>query len=233
MVAEGIRLVADALDAEIPFEGVVFCAPLAGTGRGAELVGAIAARAIPIEEVDERLFRDLASTDTPQGVIAVVEPPRFSLDDVRPAAGCPVLVADGVQDPGNLGALLRTAYGLGAPGVILLQGSADVGNPKVLRGAMGASFRMPVARATDVELEAWAGKNSVTLWATVADGKVLDRADVPERLAIVVGNEGAGIRPEILALCRRRVAIPLARGVESLNVAVAAGIFLYEVQRAR
>ena len=231
-VAEGVRLVEEALRAEIVCKGAVVCPTLAKTARGAELLADIAAHAIPIEEVDDRTFARLATTETPQGVLAVVEPPRCELGDILPMPGFPVLVVDGVQDPGNLGALLRTAHGLGAPGVVLLQGTADAGNPKVLRAGMGATFRLPVVRATDEELGHWLKKNGMTLWVAAADGIPLDRQKPPEKLAILVGNEGAGVRPVVADLARRAVAIPLARGVESLNVAVAAGILLYEVQRA-
>lgn len=231
-VAEGVRLVEEALRAEIVCKGAVVCPTLSKTGRGAELLAEIAAHAIPIEEVDERTFERLAGTESPQGVLAVVEPPRFELKNIQPEPGCPVLVVDGVQDPGNLGAVLRAAYGLGATGVVLLKGTAAATNTKVLRAGMGATFRLPVARATDRELSSWVANNGITLWAAGTDGTTLDRAVPPEKLAIVVGNEGAGVRPAVADLARRRVAIPLAKGVESLNVAVATGILLYEVQRA-
>jgi TrmH family RNA methyltransferase len=231
-VAEGVRLVEEVLRAEIPCKGAVVCSTLSKTARGTELLADIAAHAVPIDEVDESTFAELAGTETPQGVLVVVEPPRFQLQDIQPQPRFPVLVVDGVQDPGNLGALLRTAHGLGAPGVVLLKGTADATNAKVLRAGMGATFRLPVVRATDEELSHWIGKNRLTLWVAEADGVPLDREKPPEALAILVGNEGAGVRPVVADLASRRVAIPLARGVESLNVAVAAGILLYEVQRA-
>ena len=202
------------------------------TARGAELLAEVAAHAIPIEEVDERAFAELADTDTPQGILAVVEPPKFDLKALRPKPKFPVLIVDGVQDPGNLGAMLRTAHGLGTPGVVLLKGTADQSNAKVLRAGMGASFNLPVVRATDEELRAWAADKDVTLWVASTDGTPLDRAETPEILGVIVGNEGAGVRSAVEDLAHSRVAIPLARGVESLNVAVATGIILYEVQRA-
>jgi TrmH family RNA methyltransferase len=231
-VAEGVRLVEEVLRAEVACTGAIVAPTLSNTARGAALLADIAAHAIPIEEVSERTFESLATTEAPQGVLAVVEPPRFALDDVNPTARSPILIVDGVQDPGNLGALLRTAHGLGAAGVVLLPGTADPCNAKALRAGMGASFRLPVVRASDGELAAWLKDQHVALWAAATDGTPLDRSRPPDRLAIVVGNEGAGVRPVVRELASKRVAIPLANGVESLNVAVAAGIFLYEVQRA-
>ena len=212
-VAEGVRLVEEVLSAKIVCEGAVISPALSKTARGAELLADIAAHAIPIEEVDERAFGQLAGTETPQGVLAVVEPPRFQLQDVQPKPRFPVLVVDGVQDPGNLGALLRTAHGLGAPGVVLLQGTANPTNTKVLRAGMGATFRLPVVRTTDEELNHWIEKNGLTLWVAEADGVPLDRQKPPDALAILVGNEGAGVRSAVASLASRRVAIPLASGV--------------------
>jgi TrmH family RNA methyltransferase len=149
-----------------------------------------------------------------------------------------LLVIDGVQDPGNVGTLLRTAHALGARGSIALRGTADVWGPKTLRAAMGATFRHPVLTFDDAGFIAWARRHDVTLWASAADGERLERAIGADGrgkgvIAVIVGNEGAGIRPHLNAIAARRVAIPLAQGAESLNVAVAAGILLYEVARAR
>lgn len=231
-VAEGVRLVEEALAADVPVTGVVVASSAVDHRRTADLVALATARAIPIEEVEDRLFAELADTDTPQGILAIVEPRSWRLEDVQVQARQPALVLDGVQDPGNVGTLLRTAFALGIPGAILLPGTADPRNPKVLRGAMGATFRLPTVLAADDEFAAWTRKQQVTVWAAASEGKALARTAVPERLALVVGNEGAGVRPFIRDLSRQRVAIPLARGAESLNVAVAAGILLYEVCRA-
>lgn len=231
-VAEGVRLVEEALAADITFRGVVASRALAESPRGADLLRALADRAVPVEEVSERQLEQIADTDTPQGIVAVLEPRRWTLADVRPQPGAPVLVLDGVQDPGNVGTLLRTAFALGAAGAVLLPGTADLDNPKVLRAAMGATFRLPTAIAADGELRKWAGELGVSLWVTATEGTLLGRLRPPERLAVVVGNEGAGVRPAVRELAAESVAVPLARGAESLNVAVAAGIILFEVRRA-
>jgi len=232
-VAEGVRLVEEALAAGVPFKGVLAAASLRDGPRGAALLADLAGHAVPIEEIPERELTRLADTDTPQGILAVIDPPRWTLADVDPGTPSPVLVLDGVQDPGNVGTLLRTAHALGSPGAILLPGTADIANPKVMRAAMGASFRLPAAPAQDGELAKWVNEHEVTLWAASTEGTPLERLAAPARAAVVVGNEGAGVRPFVRSLAQQQVAIPLARGVESLNVAVAAGILLYEVQRAK
>ncbi|MFQ6047109.1 MAG: TrmH family RNA methyltransferase [Gemmatimonadales bacterium] len=228
-VAEGVRLVEEALSARVRIEGVVAAPSLSDTPRGAALLQEIADHAIPIESVTERQLAELADTETPQGVLAVVEPPRWSLDGIRPESKSPVLVLDAVQDPGNVGALVRTAFGLGLPGAVLLKGTADTANPKVMRAAMGATFRLPTAYASEAELEEWSRREGVEVWAAWEEGTPLSRLDPPERLALVVGNEGAGLSSFVRSLARHTVAVPLARGADSLNVAVAAGIILYSV----
>jgi RNA methyltransferase, TrmH family len=237
-VLEGVRLVEEALAAGLELRGAVVTSDLARTTRGQALVADLASHAVPVEEVGARTFGQLAGTDTPQGVLAVVVPRVWTVADVTPGPGAAVLVVDGVQDPGNLGTLIRTAHALGAAATVVLRGTADPLNAKALRAAMGATFRHPVVPLDDAAFIAWAQRRGLTLWAAAVDGVPLARAldasnSREELIAVIVGNEGAGIRPQLNAVAAQRVAIPLARGAESLNVAVAAGILLYEVLRAR
>jgi len=237
-LVEGVRLVEEALAAGTRIIGAVVAPELARTTRGTELRVMLARHAVSVEDISAKLFAGLGDTETPQGIIAVVEPRRWTPEDV-PLAGAPMLlVIDGVQDPGNVGTLLRTAHALGARATIALRGTADVWGPKTLRAAMGATFRHPILSFDDAGFIAWARRHNVTLWATAADGEPLHRALQPRdsgggAIAVIVGNEGAGIRPHLNAISAKRVAIPLAQGAESLNVAVAAGILLYEVSRGR
>lgn len=235
---EGVRLVEEALAAGIAFRGVLVSPDLSRTARGTELVAELERHAVPVEETGARAFAQLADTETPQGIMAVIEPPRTRVEDFAPRPDAVTLVIDGVQDPGNVGTLIRTAHALGAAGTVVLRGTADPTSPKALRAAMGATFRHAVVSLDDTGFIAWARKHGVTLWAAATDGTPLHRA-VPSAgrgrgpIAVIVGNEGAGIRPQLNAVAAQRVAIPLAQGAESLNVAVAAGILLYEVTRGR
>jgi RNA methyltransferase, TrmH family len=239
---EGVRLVEEALAAGVRFRGALVAPDLARTSRGTALVAELESHAIPVEEIGARTFAQLADTETPQGIIAVIEPRHVTARDFAPRSGAVALVIDGVQDPGNVGTLIRTAHALGAAGTVVLRGTADPTSPKALRAAMGATFRHPVVSLDDNAFIAWARQHGVTLWAGAVDGVPLHRA--VERgvgagaggngpIAVIVGNEGAGIRPQLNAVAAQRVAIPLAQGAESLNVAVAAGILLYEVTRGR
>jgi TrmH family RNA methyltransferase len=236
---EGVRLVEEVLAAKLPIKGAIISAAFERTARGRELVVELERHACPVEEVPEKTIAALADTDSPQGIIAVVEPRRWKVDEIPLTPGGVLLVVDGVQDPGNVGTLLRTAHALGAVGTLVLRGTADVLSPKALRSAMGATFRHPFATLEDAAFITWARAHGVTLWAAAADGVPLHQALAKGKakgagpIAVIVGNEGAGIRPQLNAVSAQRVAIPLAQGAESLNVAVAAGILLYEVQRGR
>ena len=231
-VAEGIRVVEEALAAGVEMHGSIISQTLERTPRGAALVADLTAHAVPLEEVPEDEFAELADTEHPQGVLALVSHRVSELAAIAPRPRAPVLILDGVQDPGNVGTLLRTGFALGAAGVVLVKGSADVTNPKVVRSAMGASFRLPIARAQESDLAPWVSRHGIALWAAVTEGTPLARLDVPERLGIIIGNEGAGVSAALASLAVERVVVPLARGAESLNVAVAAGIILHEVTRA-
>src|SRR5258707_3903791 len=146
-VVEGVRLVEEALAAGLEFKGALVAPELARTTRGQALAAELTSHGVAVEEIGSRAFSDLAGTDTPQGILAIVQPRTWALTDI--AAG-PLLVVDGVQDPGNVGTLIRTAHALGASASLLLRGSADPMNPKALRAAMGATFRHPVVQLDDV-----------------------------------------------------------------------------------
>lgn len=232
-LAEGIRLVEEALAAGTPVHGAAVSPALEGTPRGQALKRALAQQGVHLVEVAPAELDALADTEHPQGVVAVVEPRVWSLADIPTPPGAVVLVLDAVQDPGNVGTMLRTALGLGAAGVVALKGTAELTNPKVLRGSMGAAFRLPAVAAEGGALLAWADERGAEVWVAAADGgPVAGTSDRPRApVALVVGNEGAGVSPAIAAAARRRIGIPLAPGAESLNVAVAAGILLHEVMR--
>ncbi len=234
-LAEGVRLVEEALAGGISIRGAAVSPALESTTRGKTLKASLAERSIRVDEVADAELESLADTEHPQGVVAVIEPRRWALEDIRLSPGDAVLVLDAVQDPGNVGTMLRTALALGASGVIALKGTADLTNPKVIRAAMGASFRLAAVSAAGEEFIAWARLQRSEIWIADTAGDPLDRlpARSPARppIALVLGNEGAGVSPVLDSAASRRIAIPLANGVDSLNVAVAAGILLYGVMR--
>ena len=234
-LAEGVRLVEEAVAAGVEVRGAAVSPALEATTRGKALKSGLVAAGVRLEEVSESELDALADTEQPQGIVAVIRPRPWSLEQIPTPPGAVVLVLDAVQDPGNVGTLLRTALGLGAVGVVALKGTADLTSPKVLRGSMGALFRLPAVVGDAEGFLSWAGERGVELWVAAADGQPVPRPparrDRRAPIALVVGNEGAGVGPALRAAARRQVAIRLVPGAESLNVAVAAGILLYEVTR--
>jgi TrmH family RNA methyltransferase len=140
------------------------------------------------------------------------------------------VLLDGVQDPGNVGTITRTAAALGADAVLALPGTVDLWNAKVVRSAMGASFHVPAFSCTWEQLDDFRGRESVSLWGADAGGVALESLTPPDRLALVVGNEGAGLSGESRARAHTLVSLPISSSVESLNVAVATGILLYQLR---
>ena len=230
-LAEGIRLVEEMLAAGVPCKGAAVAPALLETPRGASVRQQLTARGIPVEEVSDAEFGGLAATEHPQGIVAVYVPRAWGLDDLRPTRGKPLVILDGVQDPGNVGTIARTAVAFGASGLVALPGTADLENPKTVRGAMGALFRLPHLHANDVAVLPWLTSNGIALWATAMAGEPILSGAPSHPVALLFGNEGAGVRDDLLARADRRVSIPLQPIAESLNVAVAAGIILHQVTR--
>jgi TrmH family RNA methyltransferase len=232
-LAEGVRLLEEALASGVTVRGAATSPTLESTPRGSALKARLEHAGVLLEEVDDDELMRLAGTEHPQGIVAVVEPRRWTLDDIAITPSAVVLVLDGVQDPGNVGALARTALGLGAAGLVALPGTADLYNPKALRGSMGALFRLPSVGSGADGFIAWARGAGLALWTSASEGTPVGHARREGPIALLVGNEGAGVHPDLAAVATRSVSVPLERGVESLNVAVAAGILLYEVTRDR
>lgn len=229
-LAEGVRLVEEAAAAGVVIQSALVTPGLETTPRGRALAERLRVVAQTVVEVTDTELARLSATEQPQGVLAVIEPPSWAMEDLP--VDRPVLVLDGVQDPGNVGTMLRTAWALGAGGVIALPGTAELTNPKVLRASMGGYFRIACPEVRLEELSGWAEQYRVPIWTTAMDGEPLAGGPVGP-VAIAMGNEGAGVSAELAGLAKRRVSIPLRSDAESLNVAIAAGIILYEVLRDR
>jgi RNA methyltransferase, TrmH family len=229
-VAEGVRAVEELLASHVTVRGVLAAPQLGEAPRGATLLDAARERNVDITYVDEREFASAAETESPQGVLAVGEIPRRRLEELDLAGQARIVVLDAVQDPGNVGTILRTAAALGASAVVAMPGTVDLWNAKVVRSAMGALFHSPAFMSTWAELDTFRARFSVALWGADAEGTPLARVQPPDRLALLVGNEGAGLSPEGRARVEQSVSIPIGSSVESLNVAVATGIILYQLR---
>jgi len=229
-VAEGVRTVEELLRSPVETRGLLATAALSDDARGAALLAAAREAGVAVATVDEASFATAADTDSPQGVLAVgVVPPR-ALADLPTPAGVRLLVLDALQDPGNVGTILRTAAAFGVAATVALPGTVDLWNAKVVRSAMGAHFRHPTVSSTAAELASFLAARGVALWGADMGGAPLGAHPPPARLALAVGNEGAGLSAEVRAAAAQLVAIPIVAEVESLNAAVAAGILLHALR---
>ncbi len=187
-----------------------------------------AGRAARVALVDADLLAYAADTETPQRVIFTCSIP----DAVGELPGRRLLVLDGVQDPGNVGTIWRTADAFGADALVLLNGCADPWSPKVVRSTMGACFRLPVVSCTPDELAEELRAKSIPLYATALREDTVDiRGADLRRAAVVIGSEGRGVSDGVLERCELTLKIPMRERCESLNAAMAAGIVLWEACR--
>ncbi|HEY0796945.1 MAG TPA: RNA methyltransferase [Acidisarcina sp.] len=199
--------------------------------------------AVEILQIPAEVFSSAAETESPQGIAALVEPPIFSLDDVfaGPSASDAessttplVVVAASLQDPGNLGTLIRSAEAFGGTGLIALPGTVSQWNPKALRASSGSAFRLPAVAASEADaLSRLRSSGLKILAATVDGGASAASLDLTVPMAILIGNEGAGLSASLIEAADQRITIPCPGPVESLNAAVAASILLYEAARQR
>ena len=184
--------------------------------------------------VNENVMKKIADTETPQGIIAVCKIRQPKLETLL-AGGKMLLVLDRVGDPGNIGTMLRTADAAGIGGLVLLKGCADIYAPKTVRSSMGSLFHIPVlSGVSEQEFVSAAKKAGYDLLVTCLDGADnLYKADLSGRIAFVMGNEAGGVSETLLEKADKRVYIPMAGRAESLNVAMAAGIVMFEALRRK
>lgn len=190
---------------------------------------------VEVNLVSDALFERVTQTETPQGIAALVELPEHDADDVMGRRDALLVIACGLQDPGNLGAIMRSGQALGATALATLRNTVSPFNPKAVRSSAGAVFGMPIFAAQEADsLLSQLRRLNVTTLATDRHSIVrICDADLRRPIAVLIGQEAAGLDPELLRRADERVAIPIRAGMDSLNAAAAASVVLYEVARQR
>lgn len=190
---------------------------------------------VPCETLSDAAFRSVSDTQTPQGVLCLVEKPSYRLSDLLCGERTLLLLLEDIQDPGNLGTMVRTGEGAGVTGIVVSRATADVFAPKAVRATMGSIYRVPYVVADDfAQTIAQIKGAGVTVYAAHLNGAVsYDAPDYRKPAAFLIGNEGNGLSEEIAALSDMRVKIPMRGAVESLNAAVSAALLMYEANRQR
>lgn len=246
---EGVRLLEDAINAHAHFESVAFTPALQSNERGASLLESLQSVQCRGALVSDQVMKVISGTETPQGVAAIVSRPYIELDDLFARGPDLLVIADELQDPGNIGAIIRTAEAIGAGGLITTRYTVDPFSDKSIRASMGSALRLPIvtdARGDDIAARCHERKIKIVASSPVLSrGPVLEDAaklqivrlsheiDMTVPLAIIVGREATGVSPESSVQVDEFVHIPMAEGVESLNVAAAAAMLLYEAARQR
>ncbi|MFC1791848.1 TrmH family RNA methyltransferase [Gemmatimonadota bacterium] len=228
-LVEGIRGVGETLQATLPLESrfAVVSPRLGESDDGRSLAEQLGSAPFPVEEVEDAELAALSDTERHQGVMLVVSEPGTGWETLDGPPSPRVLLLDGIQDPGNVGTLIRAARAFGLDGVVALKGTVDPWNPKVVRASAGSHAHTPILRASVPEALAWLEERKIPLWLADARGEDV-RDGAPNRpWALAVGNEGAGPRKEIMERSVRTLAIPMAPGVDSLNAGTAGAILLF------
>lgn len=233
VLLDGEHLLEEALKSDVAVEVAAFSERLAD-GPLTALVERARDRGARLLAVTDAVLEAISPVRHPSGVVAIAERRRATLDEAFAHAPQLVLMVSAVQDPGNVGAIIRAAEAFGATGIVTSPTTADPMGWKALRGAMGSTFRLPVARQSLADAAEAAKSRGVRVAAAVPrDGTAVARIDLRRPVAVMLGGEGAGLPADLLQLVDDRLTVPMRPPVESLNVAIAAGIVAYEAARQR
>lgn len=227
---EGIRLVTEAVALQTDIDTLVVAPDLLRSEIGQETVRTAAQNGISIIEVSETIFQGLSRKDGPQGLGAVIHQQWATLEKIQPGDELAWVILEEVQNPGNLGAILRTCDAVGAAGVILLGDTTDPYDPAAIRGSMGAIFSQRIVRTTLTELEDWKKQHHLAMIGT-SDAAEIDYQAMPYKSPVLLcmGSEQHGLSEDHAAACDGTVRIPMVGRSDSLNLAVATGVVLYEM----
>lgn len=227
-VLEGVRLAEEACATGVPVQYALYADTLSERDRGAALLERLRQAGVPLHYVAPDTLARVADTESPQGIVAVFRPRRWALEDLGPGL---VVLLDNLQDPGNLGTVIRSAEAFGGAGVVV-SGGVDPYNPKVIRGAMGSLFRLPIVKATTEAALQALRRGGRRVYVADAGGDLMPwTAQLGAGAVLVIGNEGAGPSPIVRALADGVISIPMPGPTESLNAGVAASLLVYEAMR--
>ena len=228
-LVEGLRFVSEALGSDFEVSSLFLSEDMAEKWGALGIEDKIKGET-KVFKLSNRIFKEISFTEHPQGIAAVV---NLRSRESKAAEGFFIL-ADRVQDPGNLGTIIRSAHASNALGVIITKGTVDVYNDKVLRSTMGSIFHVPVIEDRDLSyLKALKDEGFKLVVSSLEAENDFFKADLTGRVIIAVGNEGAGISPELMDMAEVKVKIPMPGGAESLNVSAAASIIMFEVVRQK
>jgi TrmH family RNA methyltransferase len=233
MLLDGWHLLHEAAAAEIAVEKIAICGPPSTTEQ--RVVDRLRRHGAQIVDVSGTVLNALSPVNSPTGVVASARRPSVTKAEILKPPPALVLAATGLQDPGNAGAIIRSAAAAGATGVVLDEASADPWGWKSLRASMGSAFHLPVLRTRMITnlIDEWRRAGLRLVATAPRGGTQMHDLDFTKPMALLLGGEGAGLPAKMMSAADARVTIPMRGGIESLNAAVAAAVLLYEAQRQR
>lgn len=233
-IIEGIKIIEEAIDHSYPIKNIIYTDKLMDTKGGPEFYQTIRDREELIY-VGNNIFKEISDTENPQGVLAIAKFQFEDLDKLKDKENPALIFLDRLQDPGNMGTIIRTADAFNFDGLIITDGSVDPYNPKVVRATMGSIFRLPIYYIEDSlrglnKLK----ENRLRIFSTSLEGSLpIYDIDYTDGFILVIGNESTGVSDEIFSLSDRLIRIPMPGKAESLNAGVAASIIMYEGMKQR
>lgn len=234
-LVEGVRLCEEAVKSAWEIQSLLYTGDAQENPRVKTILRNAEKREIELFQIKTDLLNRLSDTVTSQGMVGVAKISDFSPDSLFQKRPEFILALDSIKDPGNMGTLIRTADAFGADGVILSEDCVDLFNPKAVRSTMGSIFHLPILREIDLRnfLSDLKKKNFKIVLTELKNGKNVDSVDSPGKICLVMGSEPEGVSKDLIQLADHLVKIPIRGKAESLNVAVACGILLYEMTKKR
>ncbi len=233
-IIEGIKIIKEAINYNYPIKNIIYTDCLLNTKDGKEFYESIIGLN-NIIYVPDNVFKEISDTENPQGVLAIAKFEYKTINLLHKKEKLFLIMLDGLQDPGNMGTIIRTADAFNIDGIIITSGSVDPYNPKVVRATMGSIFRVPLYYTYDglSELESLKEKG-IKVYSTSLEGSIpIYNADFKESIILIIGNESKGVSYDYYSLSDKLIKIPMPGNAESLNAGVAASIIMYEVMKQR
>lgn len=228
---EGVRIIEQCLESRGSIEYIIYCQGLYRVRGGSQLLDRLMEKGYDIYQIPDQLFNKIAATESPQGIMALVNMKNYRLEDLDldRNKNLFLVILDRIQDPGNMGTIIRTCESAKVDGLIITRGSVDPYNDKTIRATMGAIFYLPIIQANNKQWLDYLKQNNISLIAADLDtDKTYVDINYNKNIGIVIGNEANGIDKEILSRVDEIVSIPILGKIESLNAAIAASILIYK-----
>ncbi len=226
-VVEGVRLVEEAVSSNWKLEFALYAETL--SERGMSQVERLRSQGSDVELVSDSLMKSLSETETPQGIVAVLQFNNLPIPELPNF----IIIPDQIRDPGNLGTLLRSAAATGVQAILIPPETTDAFAPKVVRSGMGAHFRLPIHSMSWEKIKQISKSANLQMYIADMDGRSCWETDFRQPLALIVGSEAEGASEEAKKLATHKVSIPMAGNVESLNAGAAGSVLMFEVVRQR